>query len=77
MQNFREDALLVQEIYSFIHSFIHSWFIKKVFLASIPHRLFLLAPNLPVNYPLHCNFSLISGDLRGGSDKNKLLKNTM
>ena len=62
--------------------FIHSLFIKWVILASVSHRQFLLAPNLPLNYPQLpltdiVTFHLVSGDLRGGNDKNKLLKNAM
>ena len=70
-QNFRDDALLVQEIHSFIHSFI---FYLKVIVTSILHRLFLLAPTLPLNYPYIVTFHLVSGDLQGGNNRNKLLK---
>ena len=52
-QNFQDDALLVQEIHSLI-------------LASIRHRLFLLAPTLSLNYPDIVTFHLVSGDLWGG-----------
>ena len=45
--------------------------------ASIPHRQFLLAPTLPLNYPNIVTFHLVSGDLRGGNDKNILLKNSL
>ena len=51
---------------------------KRMFSqASIPHRQFLLAPTLPLNYPYIGTFHLVSGDLRGGNDKNILLKNAM
>ena len=40
-------------------------------LAGIPHRLFLLAPILPLNYPYIVTFHLVSSDLRGGNDKKK------
>ena len=40
-------------------------------LASISHRLFLLAPTLPLNYPDIVTFDLVSGDLRGGNNKKK------
>ena len=59
----------------FIHSFIHSFiFYLKVIVTSILHRLFLLAPTLPLNYPYIVTFHLVSGDLQGGNNRNKLLK---
>ena len=43
-------------------------------VTSILHRLFLLAPTLPLNYPYIVTFHLVSGDLQGGNNRNKLLK---
>ena len=40
-------------------------------LDSISHRLFLLAPILPLNYPYTVTFDLVSGDLRGGNNNKK------
>ena len=42
-----------------------------------PSRQFLLAPNHPSTTPYIVPFHLVSGDLLGGNDKNKLLKNAM
>ena len=66
-QNFPDDALLVQEIHAFIH-FLNDWF-KPVFLTD--------NFSLPLKYPNIVTFHLISSDLRGGNDKNILLKNEM
>ena len=40
-------------------------------LASISHRLFLLAPILALNYPYTVTFDLVASDLRGGNYKKK------
>ena len=45
-----------------------------MFLASIPHRLFLLAPTYPSPTPYIVTFHLVSSDLRGGSEKIETLK---
>ena len=42
-----------------------------ILASSIPHRLFPLAPILPLDYPYIVTFHLVSGDLRGGNDKKK------
>ena len=73
MQNVQDDALLVQEICSFIHFIFNKWF-YPVSLTDY----FLLAPILPLNYPYTVTFDLVSGDLRGGNNKKKkLMKNIM
>ena len=40
-------------------------------LASGPHRLFLVAPIPPLNYPYIAAIHLVSGDLWGCNDKKK------
>ena len=45
-----------------------------MFLASIPHRLFLLAPTYPSPTPYIVTFHLVSGDAPGRQRKNETLK---
>ena len=42
-----------------------------------PSDNFSLPPTYPSTTPYIVTFHLVSGDLRGGNDKNKLLKNAM
>ena len=71
-QNFRDDALLVQQIYSLIHGLLN-----KCFSQYLSQTIFPLPPTYPSTTPCIVTFHLVSGDLQGGSDKIKLLKNAM
>ena len=67
-QNFRDDALLVQEVYSFIHGLLNKCF-QPVSLTDY----FPLPPTYPSTTPYIVTFA--SGDLRVAAIKlNKLLK---
>ena len=71
-QNFQDDDLLGQKIHAFIH-FFNNWS-KPV---SFKDNFSLPPPYPSINYPNIVTFHLVSGDLRGGNDKNILFRNAM
>ena len=61
MQNFRDDALIVQEICSFIHFILISYFSQypSQTISPCPYPTYIVA------------FHLVSSDLHGGNEKKK------